>query len=482
MTIGQIVSRALPPVLLALISLVSWQAANRADFAPIEAEAEVYAMSAPTPMLSARRIPQSLRAPLSEDLLAPAVGSAIRKSPSSTCASIAVGDRVIAEQSTSAGGLVPASNQKLVTTYAALGILGPDYTFTTQAVAATPPVAGVLDGDLYLVGSGDPFLVTENWLAQYGSASNRSHTRLEDLADGIRDAGVTSITGSVLGDESRFDSERYGPWDARLIQQKQSGPLSALTVNESFVDWPSEFQNSFRQRSETDNPPLHAASILAQLLQERGISIEGTGVGVAPPITVTVASVQSPPLTDTVTHINSYSSNIGAELLVKEISLASGGPGTTAEGAQAITRYLTNQGVPMTDVIVNDGSGLAESDRLTCRAVTQILMESGLRSPLGDSLSIASTRGSLADRYVDTPLAGQVFGKTGSLRTVRALSGFVQSASEPEAQVVFSYIANDEAISNDEVLEVQESFVQDLSKYPLGPPITDLDPSEPVNN
>lgn len=482
MTVGQVVSRILPPVLLGLIALGAWQAANRADFDPIEADAEVYAMSAPTPMLSARRIPQSLRAPLSEDLLIPAVGSVIRKSPSMTCASVAISGRVVAEQSSSSGGLIPASNQKLVTTYAALGILGPDHVFTTQVVAEALPIDGVIQGNLYLVGSGDPFLVTDDWLAQYGSNADRSHTRLEDLADSIRNAGVTEIAGSVVGDESRYDSERYGPWDSRLIQQKQSGPLSALTVNEGFVDWPAQFQNSFRQRSETDNPPLHAASVLAGLLQERGISIEGTEVGVAPPITVTVASLDSPPLTDTITHVNSYSSNIGAELLLKEIALASGALGTTAEGAQAITRYLTNQGVPMTDVIVNDGSGLAESDRLTCSAITKILIDSQFRSPLGDSLSIASSRGSLADRYVDTPLAGQVFGKTGSLRTVRALSGFVQSSSEPEAQVIFSYIANDEAISNDEVLAVQESFVEELSKYPLGPSIESLDPSEPIDN
>ena len=276
--------------------------------------------------------------------------------------------------------------------------------------------------------------------------------------------------------------ERFGPWDSRLIEQKQSGPLSALTVNEGFVDWPAEFQNSFRLRSETNNPPLHSVSVLASLLQQRGVSVGGIDVGIAPAITVTVASVESPPLTETITHINSYSSNIGAELLLKEIAFASGGTGSTADGSQVVARYLGEQGVPMANVIVNDGSGLAESGRLTCQALTAILIDGGFQSPLGASLSIASTRGSLADRYVDTPLAGQVFAKTGSLRTVRALSGFVQSEVDPEAQVVFSYIANDEAISNDEVLEVQESFVRDLARYPMGPPVEALVPAEPVAN
>ncbi len=417
-------------------------------------------------------------------MIAPEVNKLIEQTPSNqVCVEVRNGDRVLGMRQDVPGGLVPASNQKLVTTYAALGILGPDFTFNTRVVASAPVVDGVLDGDLYLVGDGDPFLFTDGWLGQYEEIDGRNHTRLETLADAVAATGLTNITGAVIGDESMYDSVRYGPWDARLITQKQSGPMSALTVNEGFVDWPDDFRDSFRPRSETDNPPLLGASVFGQLLQERNIGVGGgDGVGVAPAAAVELAAVPSPPLLDIVTHINSYSSNIGAELLLKRIGLAGRGEASTEAGAAEVAAYLTEQGIPTADVQVLDGSGLAESNRLTCAALAAILARSGPESPLGASLSIAGSRGSLVNRFVDTPAAGMVLAKTGTLRGVRALSGFVNSSVESDigAYVTFAYVLNDDEVIEDGAVEaLQDPFVSALTGYPGGPPLSELSPLAP---
>ncbi|MGI9594935.1 MAG: D-alanyl-D-alanine carboxypeptidase/D-alanyl-D-alanine endopeptidase [Acidimicrobiales bacterium] len=485
MQFGRLLKQWLPPALLAIIALVAWQSANRADFDPISAQDEQYELTLETPLLSARRAPRTLRAPVSDARITADVNRIIEESPSQqVCVMVRNGDRLLGMQSEVAGGLVPASNQKLLTTYAALGILGPDFTFSTRAAGTVPVVDGVLAGDLYLVGGGDPFLITDNWLDQYEEIDGRSHTRLEELADALVATGLTSITGAVIGDESRYDSVRYGPWDGRLITQKQSGPMSALTVNEGFVDWPDTFRDSFRPRQETDDPPVHAASVFTQLLRERDITIGGgVSAGVKPPGAIELASVQSPPLLDTITHINSYSSNIGAELLLKGLGLAVLGQGTTEAGAAAVTTHLTDEGIPMQDVQVFDGSGLAESDRLTCAALAAILVRNGPESPLGSSLSIAGQRGSLQTRFVDTPADELVLAKTGTLRGVRALSGYVNTAVEtdPGAYVTFAYILNDDdVIEDDAVRAIQDPFISALTRYPGGPAIALLSPRPPV--
>jgi D-alanyl-D-alanine carboxypeptidase/D-alanyl-D-alanine-endopeptidase (penicillin-binding protein 4) len=484
--IGRLVKQVLPPAVLAVVALVAWQSANRADFDPVDTAPVEYEKSLTTPMLSARRIPRTLRAPISDDLAGPGVDELIARSPSGqVCVSVRNGDRPIGATREVPGGLIPASNQKLLTTYAALGILGPDYTFTTRVMTTTPTFDGVIDGDLYLVGDGDPFLFTDGWLDQYEVIDGRSHTRLEDLADRVVEAGVTSVAGSIVGDESRYDIERYGPWDGRLIDQQQSGPMSALTVNENFVTWPATFRDSFRARSESSAPPVDAAAVFADLLQERGVTIAGRSIaGVTPEGAVEIASIRSPELTDTITHINSYSSNIGAELLMKRLGLTVLGVGSTAAGAAAVTDYLAAQGISMDNVTIFDGSGLAESNRLTCTAVAEILARTGPASPFGQSLSVSGERGSLLARFIDSPAEGQVRAKTGTLRNVRALSGYVESSvdSYPGTYLTFAYILNDdEVIDDDAYWAIQDPFVSFLTEYPDGPTLAELGPEAPTS-
>jgi D-alanyl-D-alanine carboxypeptidase/D-alanyl-D-alanine-endopeptidase (penicillin-binding protein 4) len=479
MQIRQVIGRLALPLVPALLALGAWQAADRADFDTIETTPTSYDRTLGTQMLSARRIPRTLQAPISEELAVQSVDRIIANAGEQpACVAVRDGDRLLGPAREVEGGLIPASNQKVLTTWAALEVLGPDFTFTTSVHAPVAPVGGVIDGDLYLIGSGDPFLYTDQWLSQYPETSGRFHTRLEDLADAVAGAGITEITGGVVGDESLFDQIRSGPWANRLIQQRQSGPLSALVVNEGFVDWPAEFQASQLRRPTTD-PAVHAASLFGQLLNERGITIAGAGAaGQTPPGAIELAAVVSPPLTDIVTHINSYSSNIGAELVLKRTALEDTGIGSTEAGAASMVNLLLQRGLPLDDVQVFDGSGLSESNRLTCSLLVAVLAEAGLDSDLGRSLSVAGVRGSLEQRFVDSPADGRVVAKTGTLQGVRALTGFVLSAV-PEAEgryLTFAQILNDDVVETPDMLAVQEPLMDSLTTYPAGPTIAQLSP------
>lgn len=473
--------------MLAVIALGAWQQANSADFDQATNIPEDYELSARTPLLSARRIPKTLRAPVSDARIADPINQTIANTTfPQMCISVRNGDRPLGNSKELAGGLVPASNQKLLTTYAALGILGPDFTFNTNVTATAPIEAGVIRGDMYLIGDGDPFLYTDDWLTQYPDVEGRSSTRLEALADAVAATGVTQVTGTIFGDESLYDDIRSGPWDPRLIDQKQSGPLSALSLNEGFTQWPAEFPGTARVRSSAPDPALNAASIFGQLLAERGVSVAGVpAVGVNLPGSVLIASIASPPLSATVTHINSYSSNIGAELVLKRLGFERFGTGTTEAGARAVTDYLAEVGIPMDDLQIFDGSGLAETNRITCQAITEVLASAGPNTPFGQSLSISGERGSLLLKFVDTVAEGNVLAKTGTLRNVRALSGYVLSSttSDPDTYVSFSYILNDDMVIEGDVdVFLQTPLVTALTTYPAGPNVSAISPLDPTAN
>ncbi len=479
MDLGRILRSAGLVVVLALSSFGAYRVALGLDTDEVSTSPRLYEQAPTTPMLSPRRIPQTLQAPIIDERIGPVVEQITEVSPTATCIRVQLGDRVMEPSLNPTVGLVPASNQKLLTTYTALGVLGPDFVFETTVRATGPATDGTLDGNLYLVGDGDPFLSTADWWTQYEHTSGRANTRLEALADDVA-AQFSTISGDIVGDESLYDDLRQGPWAERLVAQKQSGPLSALSVNEGFVDWPETDTGVARLRSETSNPPLHAASVFRRLLAERGVTVEGaTTADVAPPGARTVATVESPPLTAIVTHINSYSSNFGAELVLKRIGKEVADEGSTAAGAAAMLEFLRTDGLPVAGLVVEDGSGLAETNRLTCPAVSALLTRAGPDSDLGRSLAIGAERGSLLLRFVDSPAAEAVYAKTGTLQGSSALAGFVRSSGEDEFWLTFAYIANEEFIDGPGVRDVQDQLVVGLTDYGRAPTIRQLSPTEP---
>lgn len=469
--------------LLGVVSLASWQAADRTDAADARTEPVAYSEQLATPLLSARRVPRTLQAPVADAALEPSLADVIAKSPPDTCLVVEDGNRVLDPSAKVATPVVPASNQKLLTTFVALELLGPEFRFRTTVRADALPAGGVVAGNLYLVGAGDPFLSTDAWWAQYDDPQGRFHTRLEDLADAVVTAGITQVTGNVVGDESLYDDQRtVSSWAARLINANQSGPLSALSVNEGFTDWPERTPES-AGRTPSANPPVDAAGVFKELLAARGVTVAGPGVaGATPPVAAEVAAVDSPPLADIVTHINSFSSNLGAELLLKRLGLYGAGQGTTAAGAGVVQSQLAARGIPVDGLKVDDGSGLSESDRVTCQTLAAVLTQAGPDSPLASSLSIGGVRGSLADRFEPGDAAYQlVQAKTGTLNDVLALSGFVTSSHDPDEDLTFAFVANGDQIVDDAAVRaLQDSLVTALTGYPQAPSTEVLGPRPPI--
>lgn len=492
-SVAALLRRWLPLALLIGLASGAWQASKATDTDDASLEPVVYENELGTPLLSARRIPETLQAPIADDALQPAIATFIAGLETAqpdlqTCLIVEVDGRQLVNRGANLA-LIPASNQKLVTTYAALEVFTADTRFTTRVSRSGDITDGVLDGDLYFVGGGDPFLVTDQWRTQYierddageivPDAYPRAWTRLEDLADGIAATGVSAITGSIIADESLFDAVRFGPWAERLILQNQSGPLSALAVNEGFLDW-GESNPAFSLRSAAPDPAVQAADVLRQLLADRGITVGGTATGIEPEGTVDVATVRSQPIADIVTHVNSWSNNFGAEILLKHIGLAIEGEGSTAAGTRAVLRVLgRNPDFDLQGIVVEDGSGLAETNRVTCGLLNEILVASGIDSTLARSLSIGGERGSLALRHVDTDADGNVFAKTGTLNPSTALSGYVISADDPDTVITFAYISNAEIVDAS-VRDGQEPFVEELVEYPEAPPTDELDPLDPL--
>ncbi|MEZ5407215.1 MAG: D-alanyl-D-alanine carboxypeptidase/D-alanyl-D-alanine-endopeptidase [Acidimicrobiales bacterium] len=469
--------------LLGVVSLASWQAADRTDAADARTEPVVYSQQLTTPLLSARRVPRTLQAPVADAALEPSLADAIAKSPPDTCLVVEDGSRMLSPSAKVATPVTPASNQKLLTTFVALELLGSEFRFRTTVRADTAPAAGVVTGNLYLVGAGDPFLSTDTWWTQYDDPEGRFHTRLEDLADAVVQAGIVQVTGTVVGDELLYDDQRtVSSWADRLISSNQSGPLSALSVNEGFTDWPQRTPES-GGRVRSAAPAADAATVFRDLLAARGVSVAGPpAAGATPQPAVEVAAVESPPLADIVTHINSFSSNLGAELLLKRLGLYGAGQGTTEAGAGVVLSQLAARGIPTDGVLVADGSGLSETDKVTCETLAAVLTRAGPDSTLASSLSVAGVRGSLAERFDPDDIAYQlVQAKTGTLNDVLALSGFVESSTDPDEHLTFAFVANGSQIVNDPAARsVQDALVTALTGYPQAPSTDVLGPRPPT--
>ncbi len=474
------ISRWLPLVLLAAASVFSWRTAQATDADDAAAMPLLYDQQLTTPVLSARRIPRTLQAPIAEDAVEPAVEEIATRGTPTSCFVVTLNGQPVNNENGSLP-LIPASNEKLLTTWAGIAILDEDRTFTTDVRITNTPVDGVMDGDLYLVGGGDPFLVTANWPTQFSSQDGRAFTLLETLADKVAGTGIVEITGTIFGDESYFDSVRFGPWDQRLIDQQQSGPLSALSVNQGFSSWPEEYPNLPQTREMAADPAVNAAAVFARLLSERGIAVGPSTSGTAPDTAVEIAKIESATVVEIATHINSYSDNYAAEILTKHLGREVSGIGSTEAGAAAIRDALaTNGTMPITGVVINDGSGLAESNRVSCDLLVAVLSTATPESTFAKTLSIAGERGSLLNRFSTDEVDGQVFGKTGSLNTVTALSGFVLSDSDEDSYAIFSIIINGELARTYDGL--QEEVVNVLADFPDAPDVEQLDPTEPIDS
>lgn len=464
-------------VLVAALAAGTGWAAVEADAAdPTAAPADARST---TPVLSVRRTPEVLLATRRDDAVVAAVESIPPRIGGESCLVVAEGGReLLAHGATTP--LIPASTQKVLVATAMLDVMGKDETFRTTAVATAPPAEGIVGGDLVVVGGGDPLLSTEAYIARQEDP-DKPATRFEDLADALVAAGLTEVRGSVVGDGSRYDDVRYvATWPQRYRDQVVVGPLSGLGVNDGLTSF-TDTEVPVNPGRPASDPPAHAASVLTDLLEERGVRIGGEPAsGTAPEGAVEIAGIESPPLGDVLRQMLRYSDNMTAELLVKEIAVRTGSEGSTAAGLTSLTSSLAAAGISTEGVSLTDGSGLDLGNRATCRALAQAIEVAGPQSPVVDGLAVAGRSGTLRERMVGSAAEGRLRAKTGSLRNVAALAGLVEAANGET--YTFAYITNlpEGQFVPDADAELQRELGVALASLgPIEPPAEIL-PNEPA--
>jgi serine-type D-Ala-D-Ala carboxypeptidase/endopeptidase (penicillin-binding protein 4) len=322
--------------------------------------------------------------------------------------------------------LLPASNEKLVVTYAALVALGPSFRMRTEVRGEGHLEGSTWRGDLILKGYGDPTL---------------DRAGLAELARRLRASGIRAVTGALVADESWFDRRRTAAgWKSAFVAE-ESAPLSALSVPDA-------------------NGAGGAAALFRKALARAGVRVRGA--------TKTVRAggwplaVRFSPTLDEILHaMDVESDNRTAELVLKQLGAVLAGNGTTAAGAVVARSILAAHKVPLAGVRIVDGSGLSALDRLTPKAIVTILQrmwaDSDLRPLVFRILPVAGRDGTLRHRLREPPARGNVRAKTGTLENTSALSGYVRE------RYAFAILQNAPRLSSWAARDAQDRFAAVLA-------------------
>jgi D-alanyl-D-alanine carboxypeptidase/D-alanyl-D-alanine-endopeptidase (penicillin-binding protein 4) len=373
--------------------------------------------------------------------------------------------------------LNPASTLKLVTTQAALQLLGPTYSWKTGAYVAGLQNGDVLEGDLVIRGGGDPrFNVESLWL----------------FLRQIREKGIRQINGDLVLDHSRFESRPFdaAQFDGAPLKPYNAGPDALLLNYHAFALRLVPDQASGRARISVEPPvaglPVSGPALvdgecgnwnaaLVPSLTDQGIVVDGTypyacgenvlyahpyqmsraaffgavfrrlwgeigGTlngkvrdGLLPVDARLVGEWQSAPLTQVITDINKFSNNVMArQLLLTLGGEASPAPASPEAGAAAVRGWLQGRGIDAPDLVIDNGSGLSRLNRVSAITMGRVLL-AGYNSPTMPefiaSLPLVGNDGTMRKRLRDKPVAGRAHIKTGSLEGVRAIAGYVMAAS-----------------------------------------------------
>lgn len=291
----------------------------------------------------------------------------------------------------------PASTMKLITAAAALAKLGPDFRFETTLYADAID-NGHVKGNVYLKGKANPVL-------QEGG--------LAEMVNALREAGVHSVSGGIVVDETYLDSVREGPgwmWDDKPLG------LSALAIRGGVVE----------------DRALACGTVLKEMLQREGIIVNGeVSDGMVPLGAVVIATHLSPPLADILKLMNKPSDNAIAELIFKTLGAeVKGEPGTWQKGRQVIGGFLEEIGEVFRVV---DGSGLSRYNLVTTELLVDLLVfvynNFELMPDYVASLPIAGVDGTLRNRMKGMHAEKLLRAKTGTLSGVSALAGYTVTAN-----------------------------------------------------
>lgn len=367
----------------------------------------------------------------------------------------------------------PASTMKLVTTRAALGILGPNYRHQTRIATTGSLSGGTLSGDLFFQGGGDPKLVVED---------------LREIAQRLRSIGIDRIQGNLVIDGTRFDEPEIdtGSFDQRPFSTYNVGPHAAMVNFKSMriSVWP-EMKRKVRVMTEPRLPDdliknrvnlvdggCRQTQVSARMDAQAQLLISGAmgkdceGVdfyvsvmdharfaltafrsaweevggsmqvklqtGITPPHARTLVQWESPrPLIELVADINKMSNNPMTRQLFLNLSAARGIPATRFESSKAVKEYLASRGLDFPELIIDNGSGLSRDERISALSLSRLLTDA-LLSPDAqawiETLPMVGFEGTVRNRLRNSFVEGRAWLKTGTLNNVRAYAGYVRSA------------------------------------------------------
>ena len=376
----------------------------------------------------------------------------LKNTPDSTCLYVQVGDRLIF-QSQSDVKLVPASLMKIVTSSAALEVMRPTDVYKTEVFVRTDAIAtvtdGVLKGDVYLIGQGDPVLSTPRYIERFPEPV--AHTDITELGNRVFAAldahGITRVEGRVVGDDTWFvDQERdytmqfpdessEAIWKRSFVTLNTVGPLSGLLINDGFSSYSWSVSSAGRRRNaRAADPAQHAASVFDDHLEAHGVVISkrpASGMAPSPADRTSLGFIESPPLSEILIRILSRSDNTTAEMLLKEIGRRTAGSARSSAVASVQEIMQQKLGQLAEGLVVVDGSGLSSHNRLTCAAIVELLSQAGPGSPLVEGLSVVGERGTVRSclpQVVGQDQHNAIRAKTGTLFQSTALAGTTVAA------------------------------------------------------
>lgn len=396
----------------------------------------------------------------------------------------------------------PASVMKLVTTYAAIDLLGPDFTWRTRFYTDGPASAGALRGNLYIRGGGDPKLVLERLQEAFATLHNKGVQVV--LGDIVLDHSAFDLPATHPGD---FDGEGLRPYnaspDALLVNFKSvilkflpdpatgvavvssEPPLAGLAIDATVPlskagcgDWRGALQARFDDANTVrfegrypqscgekvwpvayQDPASYAARAIEGLWRASGGALTGTvRTGLTPPAATLLHEAQSLPLSDIITDVNQWSNNVMAQqvfLTLGRLSPARVDAATEPRGPLTPVRtgrfersrevvarwWKTTFGIRPTPPVLDNGAGLSRDERITPDALAHLLRHAA-QHPNGErfvqSLSVAGVSGTAARmaRGADSAARGNAWLKTGTLRDVVGIAGYVNAVNGQRYAVV----------------------------------------------
>jgi D-alanyl-D-alanine carboxypeptidase/D-alanyl-D-alanine-endopeptidase (penicillin-binding protein 4) len=355
---------------------------------------------------------------------------------------------------------------KIITSAAALTLLGPDYRYKTTFLTNGEKRDSLLDGDLLVIGRGDPTVSDR----MRGLAT----TVMDALADSVRAHGIRQIGGSIARVGNAFPDSVYGAgWEWDDLGEYYGAGVDELIFNEGMAPTklrplPDTVRDSLYSGPAKDPAKAYLDALKDALVRKRITVDAGVKDGILPtPIKMdTLFVLTSPPLRDILPALMKKSQNQISEILLRTIGLERVGIGKADTARKIVEQQLLAWGVQPDGFVIRDGSGLSDNDLLTPETIVRVLdriQRDTAFATYYNAMPIAGVDGTLDTRMKGTAAEGNVHAKTGTLAKARSLSGYVTAADGE--RLIFSILANNTTTPGSMVTDVADKIAAALAAY-----------------